>query len=92
MQSIFDDRVWLAWLVKVRILILTVLLGIELVISQFTPVLSRFVFLSIPFCCRTRSRSSTCSPAFLGGVPHPGVLQVISDLLWSACSFTSPAA
>ena len=36
MHSAFEDRVWLAWLVKVRILILTVLLGIELAIAQFT--------------------------------------------------------
>ncbi len=36
MQSAFEDRVWLVWLVKVRILILTVLLGIELAIAQFT--------------------------------------------------------
>src|SRR5216684_1461380 len=40
MQSAFEDRVWLVWLVKVRILILTVLLGIELAIAQFTPVAS----------------------------------------------------
>jgi Signal transduction histidine kinase len=38
MQSAFEDRVWLSWLVKVRILILTVLLGIELAIAQLTPV------------------------------------------------------
>ncbi len=37
MQSMFDERQWLAWLVKVRILILTFLLGIELAISQLTP-------------------------------------------------------
>src|SRR5580700_9599489 len=37
MQSMFDERVWLAWLVKVRILILTLLLGIELAISRLTP-------------------------------------------------------
>jgi two-component system sensor histidine kinase PilS (NtrC family) len=37
MQSTFDERNWLAWLVKVRILILTFLLGIQLVIAQFTP-------------------------------------------------------
>jgi two-component system, NtrC family, sensor histidine kinase PilS len=36
MQSMFDERSWLEWLVKVRILILTFLLGIELLISQFT--------------------------------------------------------
>ena len=38
MQSIFEERLWLAWLVKVRILVLTILLGLELVIAQFTPV------------------------------------------------------
>ena len=37
MQSTFDERNWLAWLVKVRILILTFLLGLELVVAQFTP-------------------------------------------------------
>jgi len=37
MQSTFDERNWLAWLVKVRILILTLLLAIELAVVQFTP-------------------------------------------------------
>jgi two-component system sensor histidine kinase PilS (NtrC family) len=37
MQSMFDERLWLAWLVKVRIIILTFLLGIELAISRLTP-------------------------------------------------------
>ena len=37
MQSTFDERSWLAWLVKVRILILTFLLGIQLAVSQWTP-------------------------------------------------------
>src|SRR5712671_4630965 len=37
MQSTFDERNWLTWLVKVRILILTFLLGLELVVAQFTP-------------------------------------------------------
>lgn len=39
MQSQIEERLWLAWLVKVRVLILTVLLGIELAIAQFTPVI-----------------------------------------------------
>src|SRR6201984_2111538 len=38
MPTDFDKQIWLAWLVKVRILILTLLLGIELAIAQFTPV------------------------------------------------------
>src|SRR5580765_1869656 len=33
----FDERTWLAWLVKVRILILTLLLGIELAVACLTP-------------------------------------------------------
>lgn len=39
MQPTFDERSWLAWLVKVRILILTFLLGIELAVAQLTPTL-----------------------------------------------------
>jgi len=38
MHSAFENRQWLAWLVKVRILILTIILGIELAIAQFTTV------------------------------------------------------
>src|SRR4029077_8781317 len=37
MQSTFDERNWLAWLVRVRIFILTLLLAIELAIAQFSP-------------------------------------------------------
>ena len=37
MHSIADERNWLTWLVKVRILILTVLLAIELAVVRLTP-------------------------------------------------------
>jgi two-component system sensor histidine kinase PilS (NtrC family) len=37
MQSTFDERIWLAWLVKVRILILTFLLAIQLAVAELTP-------------------------------------------------------
>jgi two-component system, NtrC family, sensor histidine kinase PilS len=37
MQSTFDERNWLTWLVKVRIFILSLLLAIELAVAQFTP-------------------------------------------------------
>jgi two-component system, NtrC family, sensor histidine kinase PilS len=37
MHSITDERNWLTWLVRVRILILTVLLAIELAAIRFTP-------------------------------------------------------
>jgi two-component system sensor histidine kinase PilS (NtrC family) len=37
MHSTFDERLWLAWLVKVRIIILTLLLGIELAVVRLSP-------------------------------------------------------
>jgi two-component system, NtrC family, sensor histidine kinase PilS len=37
MQATFDERNWLAWLVKVRILILTFLVGIEVTIARLAP-------------------------------------------------------
>jgi two-component system sensor histidine kinase PilS (NtrC family) len=37
MQSTFDERNWLAWLVKVRVLILTFLLAIQLAVAHLTP-------------------------------------------------------
>jgi two-component system, NtrC family, sensor histidine kinase PilS len=37
MQSTFDERNWLTWLVKVRILVLSLLLAMELAVAQFTP-------------------------------------------------------
>jgi two-component system, NtrC family, sensor histidine kinase PilS len=37
MQSTFDERNWLTWLVRVRIFILTLLLAIELAVAQFSP-------------------------------------------------------
>ena len=33
----FDERSWLGWLVKVRVLIITFLVGIELAITRLTP-------------------------------------------------------
>ena len=37
MQSTFDERNWLVWLVRVRIFILTLLLAIELAVANFSP-------------------------------------------------------
>jgi two-component system sensor histidine kinase PilS (NtrC family) len=37
MQSTFDERNWLVWLVRVRIFILTLLLAIELAVTHFSP-------------------------------------------------------
>jgi two-component system, NtrC family, sensor histidine kinase PilS len=37
MQSTFDERNWLVWLVRVRIFILTLLLAVELAVAHFSP-------------------------------------------------------
>src|SRR5690242_9833311 len=37
MQSTFDERNWLSWLVRVRIFILTLLLAMELAVAKFNP-------------------------------------------------------
>jgi two-component system sensor histidine kinase PilS (NtrC family) len=37
MQSTFDERNWLVWLVRVRIFILSLLLAVELAVAQFSP-------------------------------------------------------
>jgi two-component system sensor histidine kinase PilS (NtrC family) len=82
MQSAFENRLWLTWLVKVRILILTVLLGIELVVAQFTP-----IAFPMRLFADTILLAYTIS-AFLLVLLHcwselkvQSVLQVVSDLL-----------
>lgn len=82
MQSAFEDRVWLVWLVKVRILILTVLLGIELAIAQFT----RVAF-PLRWFVATILLAYSLSVFYLAllrlwkNLRAQSVLQVISDLL-----------
>ena len=82
MQSAFEDRVWLVWLVKVRILILTVLLGIELAIAQFTPV--AFPLRWFVATILLAYALSACYLALLRlwkNLLPQSVLQLISDLL-----------
>jgi two-component system sensor histidine kinase PilS (NtrC family) len=82
MQSAFENRVWLTWLVKVRILILTVLLGIELVISQFTPVAFPLrLFADTILLAYTISAFYLVLLHFWDELKPQAVLQVITDLL-----------
>src|SRR5438876_12271406 len=82
MHSTFDDRVWLAWLVKVRMLILTVLLGIELAIVQFTPVLFPMrLFVDTILLAYTISAFYLVLLRLWNEPRVQSVLQVISDLL-----------
>jgi two-component system sensor histidine kinase PilS (NtrC family) len=82
MQSVFENRVWLTWLVKVRILILTFLLGIELVIAQFTPVAFPFrLFADAIVFAYTIAAFYLVLLHFWDELKPQSVLQVISDLL-----------
>src|SRR6202795_1612196 len=82
MQSTFDERNWLAWLVKVRILILTFLLGIQLAVSQLTP--SRLpprLFLSTILLWYTLSLFYIVLLSFWREHRLQASLQVLTDLI-----------
>ena len=82
MQSAFENRVWLTWLVKVRILILTVLLGMELVIAQFTSVVFPLrLFADSILLAYTISAFYLVLLHFWDELKPQAVLQVITDLL-----------
>ena len=89
MQSMFDERLWLAWLVKVRIIILTFLLGIELAISRLTPTHCRCGFSSTPSCCGTRFLFFILLLlSFWQEYRVQSVLQVLTDWFWFRWLFT----
>jgi two-component system sensor histidine kinase PilS (NtrC family) len=82
MQSTFDERNWLAWLVKVRILILTFLLGIQLAVSELTP--SRLplrLFLSTILLWYTVSLFYVVLLSFWHEHRLQASLQVLTDLI-----------
>ncbi len=82
LQSVFDERTWLAWLVKVRILILTVLLGLELVLAQFTPIAFPFgLFVNAMVLAYTISVFHLVLLRLWGETLVQGTLQVATDLL-----------
>jgi len=59
MHSISDERNWLTWLVKVRILILMVLLAIELAVLRLTPSPLPILPFSPGWCCGSPFRCSS---------------------------------
>jgi two-component system sensor histidine kinase PilS (NtrC family) len=82
MQSTFDERNWLAWLVKVRILILTFLLGIQLAISELTPTrLPLRLFLSTILLWYTLSVFYVVLLSFWREHRLQASLQVLTDLI-----------
>jgi two-component system sensor histidine kinase PilS (NtrC family) len=81
MYSVFDERSWLAWLVKVRIIILTFLLGIELAIARLTPsTLPLRLFTQTMFLWYTISIFYLVLLSFWDERRVQSLLQVITDL------------
>jgi two-component system sensor histidine kinase PilS (NtrC family) len=81
MQSMFDERLWLAWLVKVRILILTFLLVVELAISRLTPgTLSLRLFVNVIVLWFAISIFYILLLSFWREYRIQSVLQVLTDL------------
>ena len=82
MQATFDERNWLAWLVKVRILILTFLLGIELTIARLTPTrLPLHLFLTTILFWFTISLFYVLLLSFWREYRLQASLQVLTDLV-----------
>jgi two-component system, NtrC family, sensor histidine kinase PilS len=82
MQSTLKERIWLSWLVKVRLLVLTVLLGVELAVAQFTPtVFPVRLFVDTIVLAYTISIFYLLLLHFWNEPKVQSVLQVISDLL-----------
>jgi len=81
MHSMFDERSWLAWLVKVRIIILTFLLGIELAIARLTPsTLPLRLFIQTMLLWYTVSIFFLVLLSFWNEQRIQSLLQVVTDL------------
>src|SRR5579862_6809347 len=82
MQSTFDERNWLVWLVRVRIFILTLLLAIELAVAQFSPApLPWRLFLSTILFWYSLSLFYVLLLSFWQEHRLQASLQVVTDLL-----------
>jgi two-component system sensor histidine kinase PilS (NtrC family) len=82
MHSTFDERNWLAWLVRVRIFVLTLLLGIELAVAQFSPgPLPLRLFISTILCWYSISLFYVLLLSFWKEHRLQAALQVLTDLV-----------
>jgi two-component system, NtrC family, sensor histidine kinase PilS len=81
MHSKFDERLGLAWLVKVRIIILTFLLGIELAVARLTPTtLPLRLFVDVMLLWYTMSLFYLLLLSFWEEHRIQSLLQVVTDL------------
>jgi two-component system sensor histidine kinase PilS (NtrC family) len=81
MHSKFDERLGLAWLAKVRIIILTFLLGIELAVARLTPTpLPLRLFIDVMLLWYTMSLFYLLLLSFWEEHRIQSLLQVVTDL------------
>ncbi len=77
----FDERSWLGWLVKVRVLIITFLVGIELAITRLTPThLPEREFISLILLWYTLAVLHIVLHSFWQEHRAQAVLQVLTDM------------
>jgi two-component system, NtrC family, sensor histidine kinase PilS len=82
MQSTFDERNWLGWLVKIRVIILTFLLGIELTVTRLAPsTLPLRVFINTMLLWYALSLFYILLLSFWQEQRLQAVLQVVTDLI-----------
>jgi two-component system sensor histidine kinase PilS (NtrC family) len=81
MATDFDERTWLTWLGKVRIIIITFLLGIELAVATLTPTnLPKGLFILVILLWYTIAVFYLLLPTLWGDSRFQARLQVLTDL------------
>ncbi|HYE26196.1 MAG TPA: ATP-binding protein [Clostridia bacterium] len=82
MTNRFNERTWLEWLVKVRVLIITFLLAIEVAITTLTPTnVDQNLFVGIIFVWYAAAAAHIVSLRFWQGTQRQSEVQVIADLV-----------
>ena len=85
MKPAFDERSWLAWLVKVRPIVVTFLVGIELALTRLTPTpVPGRMFISAILLWYTFSVFYAVLLSFWHEARMQSVLQVLTDLCMAA--------
>ncbi len=87
MRAEIHERTWLQWLVKVRIIIITFLLGIELAILALTPsTVSKPLFISVIVLWYTVAAFLALLAALWGDTRLQARIQVLTDLAFTTAT------
>ena len=78
----YEERQWLAWLVKARIIVVTLLLGVELLVARLMPTtLPLRFFINIILLWYAISIFHLLLPSFWDEFRIQSLLQVLTDLV-----------